>query len=234
MIKIYTLSNPLTDEIRYVGITAGTLNHRLAQHICETRNNKRTCWIKNLKNNNLLPKIELLDIVSKNEWANEEKFYISYFRYIGLRLINMTEGGDRIEMTPEIRNKIRIKRLNYKCSDETKNKIRIANLEGRCGTKGVKQTPQHIEKRASAKRGVKWNMESRLKLSRSTHKKPILQYDLNGIFINEFESITKCCEINNWSKGNIIKVCKNIIRKDGSKCKTAYGFVWKYKNNEKD
>jgi len=104
--KIYTLEHPKTNEIRYVGITAGTLKHRLAQHLCDERINKRTSWIKSLNKKGLIPKIKLLDNVDNDIWQDEEKFYISYFKYLGLRLTNMTEGGDRVEMTKEIRNKI--------------------------------------------------------------------------------------------------------------------------------
>lgn len=72
-INLYTLSNPITDEVRYVGITSRSLKRRLTQHISEKRLNKRTSWITSLKNKNLLPKIELLSIADENTWASEEK-----------------------------------------------------------------------------------------------------------------------------------------------------------------
>ncbi len=91
-------------------------------------------------------------------------------------------------------------------SIETRNKISKAN-------KGKLRTDIH-----------------NLNNSNSKLKKQIIKLDLNSNIIEEYNSISECCKLNNYSKGNIIKVCKHKIRKDGSKCLTAYGFKWEYKN----
>ena len=52
-------------------------------------------------------------------------------------------------------------------------------------------------------------------------KKPILQYDLNGNFIKEWPSAT---DVGKEANDNICKCLKG-------KTKTAYGFVWKYKED---
>lgn len=53
-------------------------------------------------------------------------------------------------------------------------------------------------------------------------KKPILQYDLNGNFIREWESITQAAKYYNVNTGNIGHVLSN-------KCKSCRKFFWKYK-----
>ena len=58
------------------------------------------------------------------------------------------------------------------------------------------------------------------KIGKTYRNKPILQFDLNGNFIKEWESIKKAKD---WlGKGDIHSCCIG-------KQKTAGGFVWKYK-----
>lgn len=100
-VSIYTLSDPRTGEVRYVGKTTQSLRCRLSSHLCRKRNttqshkNKNESWIESLRRLGLTPKIELLSQVPQEQWEAEEKFYISYLRYIGVRLNNHSEGGDK-------------------------------------------------------------------------------------------------------------------------------------------
>lgn len=55
------------------------------------------------------------------------------------------------------------------------------------------------------------------------HKKHILKYDLKGNFIKEYNSLKEASIDNNVFFTNISAVCRG-------KQKTAYGFIWKYKN----
>ena len=119
---IYTLSHPITNEIRYIGKTEQSLYNRYCEHVSlkNSRNNLNyhsKNWIKSLLRNNLKPKIELLDIVNKDNWENEEIFYISYFKYLGFNLTNHQKGGGKGNLG-----------LNWKISEE-KIKNRIYKLE---------------------------------------------------------------------------------------------------------
>lgn len=113
-VYLYTLSDPITNEIRYVGKTIQSLNCRLATHKCRNRNikNHTEAWIKSIKNKGLFPKIELLDIVDISNWINEEKFYISYLKSLGIKLTNHSEGGDKSNLGSR-----------WKQSNETKLKL---------------------------------------------------------------------------------------------------------------
>ena len=55
----------------------------------------------------------------------------------------------------------------------------------------------------------------------NSHKKPILQYDLDGNFIREWGSAT---DVGKEVNGNIVNCLKG-------RYKTAYGYIWKYKEN---
>ena len=39
--------------------------------------------------------IIIIDIVDQTEWQYWEKFYISYYKFIGCKLTNGTNGGDQ-------------------------------------------------------------------------------------------------------------------------------------------
>ena len=60
-IKIYTLKDPLTNEIRYIGKTKYSLVDRLCKHLITYEKNHRANWIRKLSKQNLKPIIELLE-----------------------------------------------------------------------------------------------------------------------------------------------------------------------------
>ena len=66
---------------------------------------------------------------------------------------------------------------------------------------------------------AKYNINYGTKIDRQ--KKPILQYDLDGNFIREWSSAT---DVSKEAQENICKCLKGIR-------KTAYGFIWKYKED---
>lgn len=95
---IYTLADPRTNEVRYVGKTFN-LKQRLYGHMhfrgCWQRN-KNSCWIQSLKSNGLKPVIEVLETFPENDvsgFESAEQFWIQTLRFYGCRLTNMDSGG---------------------------------------------------------------------------------------------------------------------------------------------
>jgi len=128
--KIYTLLDE-RGVIRYVGKTSASLLHRMNAHLFETRNGKRShkCnWIRSMLAAGMLPKIEILNEVD-GDGNEEEARWISYFKSVGLELVNGTNGGDgaagRI-LSEESRRKISVANIGKKQSAETKEKRRIS------------------------------------------------------------------------------------------------------------
>ena len=116
---IYTLSDPKTNEIRYIGKT-NDLDYRLKKHINESKN-KRTHkekWIDSIILKGLSPIIEILDIVDETEWCFYETYWISQFKTWGFNLTNGTSGGEGSDG---------FKGKNH--SNETKEKCRIAGTK---------------------------------------------------------------------------------------------------------
>ncbi len=93
-IKIYTLSHPITNEIRYIGKTKYSLNDRLCKHLLTLENNHRGKWIRNLLKQDLKPVIELIEECEEINWKWVEKYWISQFKTWNFRLVNFTEGGE--------------------------------------------------------------------------------------------------------------------------------------------
>lgn len=102
---------------------------------------------------------------------------------------------------------------------------------------GVKETEEQKQKKrdmwTSEKRLIqseKWkglaNPRKGKKFGRSSHAKYVNQYTLEGIFIKTWESLTSITkEIPTFNFKNISSACNN-------KIKQAYGFIWRFKENE--
>jgi len=92
---IYTLSDPLTGEVRYVGKTTN-IKQRFENHLRERKNTHKINWIKSLAARGLKPELcelEVFESGDDSDWQNAEKFWISYLRFLGCRLCNLVEGG---------------------------------------------------------------------------------------------------------------------------------------------
>lgn len=59
------------------------------------------------------------------------------------------------------------------------------------------------------------------------HRKKVLQYDINGNFIKEWESITQISNFYNFSIATISCCC-------AGKQKKAHGYIWKFKKDSSD
>jgi len=122
MAYIYTLEDPISKEIKYVGVTKRSLKKRWYDHCSnyylKKVNHKTATWIKSLKAKNLKPLINLLAIVDDDNRYEEEVFYIQLLKSWGFNLKNHTEGGS---------GGISIKRKFFKHTEETKKRISIAN-----------------------------------------------------------------------------------------------------------
>lgn len=204
--KIYTLQNPITNEIRYVGKTNQSLEKRLMDHIysCKRYKHHNSCWIKSLLKKNLIPIIQEVDSTNLKDWKWLEIYWISQFKSWGFNLTNMTDGGDGNNgqifskksslkrskslkghiVTKETRKKISKKHIGKKLSKETKDKVRnsIIKLQGR----------------------------------------KIIQYNLNGEKVKTWKCIKDAAKFYKIDSSSIMRCCKHVF-------KTSAGYKWEYK-----
>lgn len=64
-----------------------------------------------------------------------------------------------------------------------------------------------------------------LKNTNGKKSKITLQYDINGNLIKEWCSVSEITRKTIYKQGHISRCCRK-------ECKTAYGYVWRYKNEE--
>ena len=149
---IYALCHPLTNEVRYVGKTVN-FKDRMKGHL-KVRNKLRSSnWIKSLPDK---PVAIILEEVDK-DWADAERFWIAYFKFLGARLTNSTSGGEGevgVKLSEDTKKKLALANIGKKQSEETKKK-RSASLKGRTHSDHTKAL---ISKN---KTGLKWSEESK-------------------------------------------------------------------------
>lgn len=197
---IYTLSK--NNLVFYIGKTLN-LDKRLANH-------------KITYGNNIL--LEVLE--ETQDWKFIEKFWIEQFRQWGFGLKNKNKGGGgRDFQTDEIKFKI------GKNQPTTKFRNKSTNVKIGLSNKGLKKKPCTEERKLKiiqAKKGKKINLGKKYN---TTVFKKVIQYDLEGNFIKEWNSVK---EILNHLNKNINNM--SLYRCLRGELTTAYKFKWKYKN----
>lgn len=172
---IYTLSDPRTAKIRYVGKTVN-LKRRLAGHIgCDGRGNRKHSWVRSLTVLGLKPEMEVIEVAGDDEWESSERFWIALIKSCGAELLNRDCGGNHGKrLSEETKRKIALLKTGIKQSTDTIEKRR-GSMMGRIvpeGTrvkiakahKGKKHSPEALEKMSRWKRGAT-SKETRLKIS---------------------------------------------------------------------
>ncbi|WP_300571212.1 GIY-YIG nuclease family protein [Flavobacterium sp.] len=124
MIYIYTLSHPITNEVRYVGKTIN-IKRRYKQHLYDKRNTHKCNWVQSLRKDKLKPILTIIEECESN-WQDREKYWITQYD----NLTNFSDGGgsDYMRVTSEeTKEKIRQANLGKAKSDEHKQKIGATN-----------------------------------------------------------------------------------------------------------
>src|SRR5579859_4689242 len=104
---IYCLSDPSSDELRYVGKSSTGFKRPRQPHSARCGS-----WIKSLKTRGVDPKIEILEEIEDGEYLKErlnaaERFWIASWRIAGANLTNLTDGGDGL-MDPSLETRRKI------------------------------------------------------------------------------------------------------------------------------
>ncbi len=142
---VYGLRDPRTAELRYVGFTSQAVERRLFEHryAARYRTTHLYCWWRSCESE---PSLVILDS-GEGPWEDgfaREREIISQMRAAGVRLTNLTDGGDG---TP-----------GMKASDQARAKISAAH-------RGRKHSPEHVANQAASLRGVPHPPERRAAIS---------------------------------------------------------------------
>lgn len=217
---IYGVFDPITKELRYIGQTCkGKL--RFSRHIKAAQHKKQpiACYIKSLLVKNLNPIFEVIEEVSVDLLDETEKFYISYFRFLGCRLLNLTEGGKTTR--------------GYKMPKEIIERVRKKNTGKPSKKRGTKLSPHQVEiLRENGKTyvgennpffGKKHTAEAKLSMSLSKkgrpakNNRPIICLNNNLVYNSSYDAALKL----NLKPSSIRSVLQG-------KAKSIKGFFFKY------
>lgn len=193
----------------YVGKTIRP-NIRLSQHKFD------------LKNQNI--KMFLLEDIEEKNYKFWETYWIDQFEQWGFQLENKNKGGGGPSsgtLKPKGFN------VGRKHSETTKQKIGKSNIgnKGPLGWVRSDSTKKKIGMANSKPKPLGFGEKIKNQKTGTPNpkrRKPILQYNLKGEFIKEWDgaiTIRKKLGINNVS---IMQCCKGII-------KTSNNFIWRYK-----
>lgn len=173
---IYGLVDPRNQQLRYVGVTKAPERRRRAHRCLQHTADRRASWLKALRKQGLKAEWFVIEEVDESEWQEAERFWISYFRYIGAELFNHVDGGrGTLNPTAEVRAKISAKAKGRAMLEKTRLKI-SESLKGRIfseaeckkhseNTKRIweqrdEQERRRIGSKASAsKKGTLWSEE---------------------------------------------------------------------------
>lgn len=223
---IYKLIDPITNDIRYIGLTFNSLKQRLSSHMSEPGTSHKCNWISKLKKEGLKPIIESIEenISSYDEVCEREIYYINYYKSIGCNLTNMATGGNKNKkMSDETRIKMSnsAKNRNFKLTltEETKLNLSIKAKE-RFSNENEREKLRISNKKYEDSKSEEQKLNDIL----IQNCKSVFQYDKDMVYINEYPSVRDAERKTNIARSNIIKCCK-------LKVKSAGGFIWRYKSD---
>lgn len=246
--KIYSLSCPITNEIRYIGFTSReSLQKRFSEHITPSalvKSNKKNNWIKSLLKKNLKPIIEFVDDCTESNWQERESFWIYQFKAWGFKLLNETYGGEgtlgykqsdthKMMLWLANKNKIISSETKLKMSDSAKLRKHSEKTKLKIGLirKGKYHSEETKLQMSNSAKGKTVSEETRAKMSliRKGVKlkfapkkgKKVIMYSLELIPLEKFDKIILAEKSTGISATSINNNLKN-------KTKSAGGFVWKY------
>lgn len=243
--KIYILKDPITKEIRYLGITKNPLNVRLNGHIHDCKHKKPTHkinWIKSLLKLELRPIIELLEEVDDVIAFDMEIYWIYQLKSWGFNLTNSTNGGKTPitkcgENNPNYGNK-------YNSNLNTvKGKILQLNFKGKVIKEYICAQQTELDGFHPAAVGAcVRHKRTQYKGFQFIYKKeydPIKNYKFTPTqtqsrSVEQLDKITKqfIAEFSSASEATFYisgKRCDNVGRVCRGERKSYKGFIWRYK-----
>ena len=106
MVDIYALCDPDSKEVRYIG-KANNAGSRLQRHLSDMkrRNTPLYSWMRKLEGSGKSPILKVIIVCGDDDWKAHEREAIRMARGMGVRLLNLAEGGDEPLCPRETRTK---------------------------------------------------------------------------------------------------------------------------------
>lgn len=239
-VYIYTLTNPLNNQVFYVGYTNNS-TRRLNEHIKYKYNPYKDSVINDIIQNSQKPILKVIDecerIYNKKESIYEheklEIFYIKKYRDSGYDLTNMTDGGG--DTVNYLKKRI-FKYDQFGNFVKEYESISEAGIEHNINPDNIGHAvDQRIKKSSCCYYWFTSHEEAKKFIFRIIFKSesPILQYSLDCKFIKEFKNkreIYDSLNIQRKSIKNGYSSLTRVLNSNGKK--SAHGYLWFYKGNK--
>lgn len=223
--NIYALRDPRNSRIMYIGLTNRNIKTRYTEHLCHAKNNNENYsvsrWVRELLSNKLKPELCLLATPYRQGATSlEEELIKHYSRLYPIVNTAIGVGASGVKWSNERMEKM-IKSEYYK------------NLRLRMsGKNNPMKNPEILKKAMENQRKVGAGYQKRRETIMANSNwgkwgcRPILQCDLSGSIIKEWESTKLASQELNICASGITQCClgHKMYKKSG-------GFVWKYKFN---
>lgn len=216
---IYLIENKINGK-KYVGKTYNTISSRWSEH-CQERKRSKHRPLYRAMNKYGIENFSIKEIEYTDNLEEREIYWIEYFNSYH-NGYNATLGGDG--------------KAYFEYKDEEVIKKYLSN-------QSVKETAEYFScdidtiRKRLRNNGIHIPSCGNINANNRYWKtKQILQFDLNGKYLQTFSSqseAAKWIKENNYSKGQEKHIVSNISKnaRGLEHRKQAYGFVWKYKNN---
>lgn len=89
---------------------------------------------------------------------------------------------------------------------------------------------RRLIKLARGRQVISDEVKSQLRERAKNNRKPITQYSITGVKLREWDSVTTC-ESELQKRGGAIRQCCRHYEGKPSRYRSAYGYIWKYKEN---
>lgn len=161
---VYSLIDPISNVVRYIGITRQPIKKRYNGHIYLLKQkSKKISWIKSLSAKGVAPIMDIIDDnLIRSVAFKKEKEYIKLYLSAGANLTNYSEGGNS-------RNPI------FRSKDVAEKRV-VSAHQKMAMSESMKKTWAEKKKKGSftTNKGYKHTEETKIKMSLAKKGKPIM------------------------------------------------------------
>jgi group I intron endonuclease len=227
MIGIYKITSIIDNKI-YIGQSVD-LKNRFIKYKYDAIKNQIKIYNSIKKygySNHFFEVVETIYEYNKELLTQREQYYIDYYKNLGYDLLNIRNAGNSGKHSEETKLKIgnsnKLKLTGRKLSQQHVDNIK-KSLLGNKYRLGGKVSDETRLKMSNSHKGLKLKLSHCQNIS-NVKKKIILQHTMENKFINEFSCADEAVKFLNVKSSKHIRNCALGYKK------SAYGFVWKYKN----
>jgi len=233
-IYIYSLTDPISNDIKYIG-KSNNPKVRYYNHLYDAKRDiktKKTNWIRKLIKSNEKPILDIIEVCNSDNWEEREIYWIDKIK----PKCNQRKGGggtpkNNSEYIKKISNSVLQYDIDGNFIKEYKS-LNEASRESGIPTPNISKNCNGILKHAGFyiwkfrdKNPKKINLDKPKSLR--IKNRIVLQYDIDGNLIMEYESIRQSSEKSGIKRTSISNCC---FKNNNNNNYTSSGYIWRFKD----